>query len=107
MIDAVVNSSSVVTFSLALNTINWIIMACKCIKCTIRATLWQQQLISTHHFRSGNIEAETRALLYQDVISLDNGLSLDWHQAIIWTNAACLLIGLRGTIVCDTWISIR
>ena len=28
-------------------------------------------------------------------ISSDNGLSPDWHQAIIWTNAGILLIGLQ------------
>ena len=31
------------------------------------------------------------------IIGSDNGLSPDWHQAINWTNARILLIGLLGT----------
>ena len=31
------------------------------------------------------------------IIGSDNGLSPDWRQAIIWTNAGLLLIGPLGT----------
>ena len=31
------------------------------------------------------------------IIGSDNGLSPDWHQAIIWTNAEILLIWTLGT----------
>ena len=31
------------------------------------------------------------------IIGSDNGLSPDWGQAIIWTNAGILLIRLLGT----------
>ena len=31
------------------------------------------------------------------IIGSDNGLSPDWHQVIIWTNAGILLIGPIGT----------
>ena len=31
------------------------------------------------------------------IIGSDNGLSPDWHQVIIWTNAGILLIGTSGT----------
>ena len=30
-----------------------------------------------------------------------NGLSFEWHQAIIWTNAGILLIGSLATNYCE------
>ena len=33
----------------------------------------------------------------QTIIGLDNGLSLGWRQATIWTNGGILLIGPLGT----------
>ena len=39
-------------------------------------------------------------------IGSDNGLSPGWHHAIIWTNAAILLIGPLGTNFSETWIEI-
>ena len=45
------------------------------------------------------IEAEWRtyASINLAIIGSDNGLSPDWCQAIIWTNARILLIGSLGT----------
>ena len=40
-------------------------------------------------------------------ISLDNGLSPDRHQAIIWTNAGILLIGPLGTKISEILIEIH
>ena len=44
------------------------------------------------------IEAEWRiyASVNYAIIDSDNGLSPDRHQAIIWTSAGILLIGLLG-----------
>ena len=38
------------------------------------------------------------------IIGSDNGLSPDWRQAIIWTNAGILLIGPLGTNFSDILI---
>ena len=51
-----------------------------------------QQILLTHwgwvtHICVGNLT----------IIGSDNGLSPSWRQAIIWTNAGILLIGLLGT----------
>ena len=40
------------------------------------------------------------------IIGSDNGLSPDWRQAIIWTNAGILLIGPLGTNFGETLIEI-
>ena len=40
------------------------------------------------------------------IIGSDNGLSPDWHQAIIWTNADLLLIGPLGTNISEILIEI-
>ena len=40
------------------------------------------------------------------IIGSDNGLSPDRHQAIIWTNAGILLIGLLGTNFSEILIEI-
>ena len=39
-------------------------------------------------------------------IGSDNGLSPDWRQAIIWTNAGILFIGPKGTILSEILIEI-
>ena len=41
------------------------------------------------------------------IIASDNGLSPGWRQAIIWTNAAILLIGPLGTKFNETLIEIH
>ena len=41
------------------------------------------------------------------IIGSDNGLLLGWHQAIIWTNAGILLIGLLGTNFSEILIEIH
>ena len=41
------------------------------------------------------------------IIGSDNGLSPDQRQAIIWTNADLLLIGLLGTGFNEIWIRIQ
>ena len=39
-------------------------------------------------------------------IGPDNGLVPVWHQAITWTNAALLSIGLMGTYFSEIWLGI-
>ena len=55
------------------------------------------------------IEAEWR--IYASVnwafIGSNNGLSTDWHQAIIWTNAGILLIGPLETNFKETPIKMQ
>ena len=41
------------------------------------------------------------------IIRSDNGLSPEWRQAIIWTNAGILLIGPLGTIFSEILIEIQ
>ena len=41
------------------------------------------------------------------IIGSDNGLSPDWRQAIIWTNAGILSIGLSGTNFSEIVIKIN
>ena len=41
------------------------------------------------------------------IIGSDNDLSPGWRQAIIWTNAEILLIGLLGTSFSEILIKIR
>ena len=41
------------------------------------------------------------------IIGSDNGLSLSWRQAIIWTSAWILLIGLLGTNFSEILIEIQ
>ena len=41
------------------------------------------------------------------IIGSDNGLSLGWHQAIIWTNAGILLTGPLGTNFSEILIAIH
>ena len=41
------------------------------------------------------------------IIGWDNGLSPDWRQAIIWTNAGILLIGPLGTNFSEILIEIH
>ena len=41
------------------------------------------------------------------IIGSDNGLSPDWRQAIIWTNAGILLIGPLGTNFSEIFIGIH
>ena len=41
------------------------------------------------------------------IIGSDNGLSPEWHQAIIWTNAAILLIGPLETNLSEILIGIQ
>ena len=41
------------------------------------------------------------------IICSDNGLLLGWRQAIIWTNAGILLIGILGTNFSEILIKIQ
>ena len=41
------------------------------------------------------------------IIGSDNGLSPDWHQAIIWTNTGILLIGPLGTNFSEILVEIH
>ena len=43
----------------------------------------------------------------QTIIGSDNGLSPEWRQAIIWTNAGILLIGPLGTNFSEISIKIQ
>ena len=43
------------------------------------------------------IEAENVGICELTIIGSNNGLSPDWHQAIIWTNVGVLLICNLGT----------
>ena len=61
-----------------------------------------QRTLSTHWGRVTHI-----CVSDQTIISSDNGLSPGWNQAIIWTNAGILLIGLLGTNVSEILIQIQ
>ena len=53
------------------------------------------------------MEAEWHICMCQKaIIGSDNGLSPDRRQAIIWTSAGLLLIGLLETNFCEIWIKL-